>query len=39
MNISSFEEKFKEKVPVKNKFYSLLSGKKISDKQYQHVLV
>ena len=31
-------EKFKEKLPRKGKFYSLLTGKKVSDKEYGHVL-
>ena len=31
-------EKFKEQLPSKEKFYSLLTGKKISDKKYEHVL-
>ena len=31
-------EKFQEKLPDKNKFYSSLSGKRNSDKKYQHVL-
>ena len=35
--MSSFE-KFKEKLTVKNNCYSSLSGKGISDKEYQHVL-
>ena len=30
-------EKFKE-LPSKEKFYSLLSGKLINDKEYEHVL-
>ena len=35
--MSSFE-KFKERLPSKEKFYSLLMHKKIGDKEYQHVL-
>ena len=31
-------ESFNEKLPSKNDFYSLLSHKKIIDKEYQHVL-
>ena len=31
-------EKFKEDLPSKERFYSLLTGKKISDKEYKHVL-
>ena len=31
-------EKFKEKLPRKGKFYSLLTGKNVSDKEYGHVL-
>ena len=31
-------EKFKEKLPSKEKFYSLLTGKKVSDKAYRHVV-
>ena len=31
-------KKFKEKLPSKEKFYSSLTGKKISDKEYDHVL-
>ena len=30
-------EKFKEKMPNKEKFYSSLTRKKISDKEYEHV--
>ena len=30
--------KFKEELPSKEKFYSLLTGKKISNKRYDHVL-
>ena len=30
-------EKFKEELPSKEKFYSLLTGKKISDKEYEHI--
>ena len=29
-------EKFTERLPSKNKFYSSLSGKEISDKKYQY---
>ena len=35
-NMSDFE-KFKEQLPSKQKFYSSLAGKKISDKEYEHV--
>ena len=31
-------EKFKEQLPSKEKFYSLLTRKKNSDKEYEHVL-
>ena len=31
-------EKFKEQLPSKEKFYSSLTGKNVSDKEYQHVL-
>ena len=31
-------EKFKEQLPSEEKFYSSLAGKKISDKDYEHVL-
>ena len=31
-------EKFKEQLPSKEKFYSLLTGKEISDKEYEHTL-
>ena len=31
-------QKFKEKLPTKEKFYSSLTGKKVSDKEYGHVL-
>ena len=31
-------EKFKEKSPSKEKFYSFLTGKKIGDKKYEHVV-
>ena len=31
-------EKFRETLPSKNKFYVLLSGKGISDKEHQYVL-
>ena len=30
-------EKFKEQLPSKEKFYSSLTGKKSSDKEYEHV--
>ena len=30
-------EKFKEELPSKGKFYSLLTGKTIRDKEYDHV--
>ena len=30
-------EKFKERLPSKEKFCSSLPGKKISDKKYEHV--
>ena len=30
--------KFKEQLPGKEKFYSALTGKKIIDKEYEHVL-
>ena len=36
-NVSNFE-KFKEELFCKEKFYSLLTGKKNSDKEYEHVL-
>ena len=29
---------FKEKLPSKEKLYSLLTGKKVNDKDYEHVL-
>ena len=32
-------EKFKEKLPSKEKFYSLLTNTKISDNEYEHVLI
>ena len=35
--MSDFEN-FKETLPSKEKFYSLLSDRKISDKEYEHVL-
>ena len=35
--MSNFE-KFKEQLPSKENFYSLLTGKEISDKEYEHVL-
>ena len=31
-------QKFKEELPRKEKFYSSLTGKKIRDKEYEHVL-
>ena len=31
-------EKFKEELPGKEKFYSSLTDRKISDKEYEHVL-
>ena len=31
-------EKFKEKLPSNEKFYSLLTGKIIGDKEYEHVI-
>ena len=31
-------EKFKEQLPSKETFYSSLTGKKISDREYKHVL-
>ena len=31
-------ERFKEELPSKEKFYSLLTGKKISGKEYEHAL-
>ena len=31
-------EQFKETLPIKEKFYSLLTGKKINDKGYEYVL-
>ena len=31
-------QKFKEELPRKEKFYSSLTGKKIRDKEYKHVL-
>ena len=34
----SYFEKFKEQLPSKERFYSSLTGKKISDKEYEHVL-
>ena len=36
--MSNFE-KFKEQLPSKEKFYSLLTGRKISSKEYKHVNV
>ena len=35
--MSNFE-KFKEKLPSNEKFYSLLTSKKIGDKEYEHVI-
>ena len=35
--ISNFE-KFKEELPSKEKFYSLLTGEKIGKKEYEHVV-
>ena len=35
--ISDFE-KFNEKLPSKEKFYSSLTDRKISDKEYEHVI-
>ena len=31
-------EKFKEELTSKEKFYSSLAGKKISDKEYDHII-
>ena len=31
-------EKFKEKLPSKEKFYSSLTNRQITDKEYEHVL-
>ena len=31
-------EKFKEELPSKEKFYSSLAGRKINNKEYEHVL-
>ena len=31
-------EKFKEKLPHKNQFHSLLNGTKVTDKEYQQIL-
>ena len=31
-------EKFKKKLTSREKFYSSLTGKKVSDKEYEHVL-
>ena len=31
--------KFKKELPSKEKFYSSLTGKKINDKEYDHVLL
>ena len=35
--MSNFE-KFKEELPSKEKFYSSLTNRKVSDKEYEHVL-
>ena len=35
--MSNFE-KFKKKLPCKEKFYSSITGKKIIEKEYEHVL-
>ena len=34
----TYFEKFKEKWPSKEKFYDLLTGNTISDKEYDHVI-
>ena len=31
-------EKFNEELPNKEKFYSLLTDRKVSDKEYEHVI-
>ena len=31
-------EKFKEELPSKESFYNLLTGKRVDDNEYQHVL-
>ena len=31
-------ERFREELPIKEKFYSSLSGKKMSDEEYEHIL-
>ena len=31
-------EKFKEELPSKEKFYSSLTNRKITDKEYEHVI-
>ena len=31
-------EKFREELPIKEKFYSSLTGKKATDEEYEHVL-
>ena len=31
-------EKYKEELPTKEKFYSSLNDRKITDKEYEHVL-
>ena len=33
-----YSEKFKEQLPSKEKFYSFLTGKKVSGKEYEQVL-
>ena len=35
--MSNFE-KFKETLPSKEKFYSLLTGEKVSDNEYKHII-
>ena len=34
----SYFEKFKEELPSKEKFYSSLTDRKISNKEYEHVI-
>ena len=34
----TYFEKFKEKWPSKEKFYNLLTGNTVSDKEYDHVI-
>ena len=34
----SYFEKFKEELPGKEKFYSPLTDRKISNKEYEHVI-